>query len=130
MRAIVTHSIVAMAAMALTGERQANFLHVVVTATHPVTIHAIWRPFAGAVGSDIENQQAALRTRGPEGLRRSMDLSVRDTIVVRTPADFEIDMAAAPPSLRRSERIPFACKPSSISIVSRQPRATPTPTSA
>ena len=96
MRAIVTHSIVAMAAMAFPGEPKANFLHIVVTATHPVTIHAIWRPFAGAVGADGENQQAALRTRGPEGLRRSLDLSVRDTIVVRTPADFVIDMTAGP----------------------------------
>ena len=88
--------VVALAAMAFPGEPQANFVHIVVTATHPVAIHAIWRPFAGAVGSDFENQQAALRTRAPEGLRRSMDMSLRDTIVVRTPAHFVIDMTAGP----------------------------------
>ena len=87
---------VAMAAMAFRRDRQANFVHVVVTASHPVTIHAIWRPLAGAVGSDLENQQTAIRTRSPEDLRRSMDLSLRDTIVARTPAHFVIDMTAGP----------------------------------
>ena len=48
-----------MAAMAFPGEPQANFLHIVVTATHPVTIRAIWRPFAGGVGSDGEHQQVS-----------------------------------------------------------------------
>ena len=123
MRAIVTHSIVAMAAMAFSGEPQANFLHVVVTATHPVTIHAIWRPFAGAVGADGENQQAALRTRGPEGLRRSLDLSVRDTIVVRTPADFVIDMTGGPASIEAlgadSIRVQAQLLPARGAIVAR-----------
>ena len=79
---------------------RANFLHIAVTAPESATVRAIWRPYAGAVVSRGEDQQAALRGRrgitNADSVRRWRDPDVRDTILVKAPAEFLVDMMAGP----------------------------------
>jgi hypothetical protein len=80
--------------------RRANFVRVVVTAPPSAAVRAIWRPYAGAVTSNGEDQQGALRARSrvthPDSLRRWRDPAARDTVVARAPAEFLVDMTAGP----------------------------------
>ena len=82
------------------SEGRANFVHVAVTAPPGAPVRAIWRPYAGAVTSKGEDQQAALRARRrvthPDSLRRWQDPAARDTVVVKAPAELLIDMSAGP----------------------------------
>jgi hypothetical protein len=95
---LVAGLLVATAASAWTtgSEPRANFLHVWVTAQQGESVRAIWRPYAGAVASLGQDQQAALRARRqithPDSLRRWADSTARDTIVVSAPAEFLVDM--------------------------------------
>lgn len=80
--------------------RHANFLRITVTSPTPGAARAIWRPYAGAVGSGNE-QQIALQRRRPflanvDSLRRWQDTTVRDTIRIETPAELIVDMTGGP----------------------------------
>ena len=84
----------------LASTYRANFLRVRVTAASAAAVRAIWRPYAGAVSSRGEDQQAALGARRrithPDSARRWRDPAARDTVTVWTPAEFIVDMAAGP----------------------------------
>lgn len=78
----------------------ANFLQIVISEPDSATVRVIWRPYAGAVSSRGEDQQARLRTRrgvtNADSLRRWNDPSSRDTVLIGTPAELIVDMTAGP----------------------------------
>ena len=79
---------------------RANFVLIKVTAPGAVTVRAIWRPYAGAVGG-LGAQQAAIQEmlRGhddPGRMARWRDPAGRDTVTVKTPAQFDVDMGDGP----------------------------------
>ena len=80
--------------------RRANFLHVTVTASRPTDARAVWRPYAGAVGAEINAQQDRLLSRRaithPDSVRRWADPAARDTVPLRTPTEFVVDMTGGP----------------------------------
>lgn len=75
---------------------RANFLDVSVSAPRAVTVRAIWHPYQGA--ATFQEQQAAIlrRPRDPDSLRRWRDPNALDTVTVRTPTGFVIDMNGGP----------------------------------
>jgi hypothetical protein len=84
----------------LVPPRHANFLRIAVTSATPGAARAIWRPYAGAVGSGNEQQNALQRRRpfwtNADSLRRWQDTTVRDTIRIETPAELIVDMTGGP----------------------------------
>jgi len=81
--------------------RHANFLWIRVTSHSHSAVRAIWRPYAGAVGSSGDAQQAAVRRRwafrtSADSVRRWQDSAARDTITVQTPTEFVVDMSGGP----------------------------------
>lgn len=89
------------AVMTASTEPSANFLRISVTAHHPVALRAIWRPYAGAVGSHGEVQQGPLRNRNwgaanRDSVRRWQDPAARDTVSVKSPTMFVVDMTGGP----------------------------------
>ena len=83
------------------GDRRANFLDIAVTKPRDVVVHAIWRPYYGAVSVTGEEQQRRLIDRmsrkwPQDSLRRWGDPASRDTVSVTTPVDFVVDMSGGP----------------------------------
>jgi hypothetical protein len=77
---------------------RANFLVIEVNSAAPVTVRAIWRPFAGSFS--FEEQQARIRairgTTQPDSVRRWNDPGALDTVVAKSPTAFVVDMTAGP----------------------------------
>jgi hypothetical protein len=82
------------------GTARANFLYITVTAKKAVEVHAIWRPYAGAIGDGDAQQNAVLNNRRfanvQDSTRRWRDTTVRDTIETHTPVGFTVDMNDGP----------------------------------
>jgi hypothetical protein len=93
--------LLATAATAAHAPRRANFVHISITASSTASVRAIWRPYAGAVGSTGQEQQDALQRRRqfrnvPDSVRHWEDPAARDTIVLKTPTEVVVDMNGGP----------------------------------
>jgi len=100
MRAVVLLLLLGTGTAASDSAVQANFVRIEVTAPASATVRAVWKPYVGAVGGP-GSQQAAIRRMmaqpiPPDSLRRWRDPLARDTVVVKTPASFEVDMNGGP----------------------------------
>src|ERR1051325_5533642 len=101
MRCLICASLLAIFASDTRTEAQANFVHIAVTAAVPTSMHAIWRPYAGAISATGAEQQARLAWRrifeaNPDSVRHWQDETAKDTIRVTTPTEFVVDMTAGP----------------------------------
>jgi hypothetical protein len=93
-------SFLALTWLVSTGERRANDLSIVVTGKDSIAVRVIWRPYAGAVVSRGEDQQAALRRRHsithPDSIRRWTEPDARDSILFCLPGELYVDMGGGP----------------------------------
>lgn len=79
---------------------RANFVQITVTAPSATPLRAIWRPYVAAVGGSGAQQralQAMFHVPNPaDSAKRWRDPDARDTVSVKTPTTFNVDMNGGP----------------------------------